>query len=162
MEMSSFINANPCRASCMWSATHWHKKALCLSNERKSGCTSTFSITPVSIVLTSWSGLADDLVSGSARQYSLAIWDKSSSWPVLLSCLNICIRWWVSFCSGKWVVCAVVTRLLASVLICIGMISPVTSAHKARINKQVPKHFISALSSATVVDWVVVVILWLS
>ena len=86
---------------------------------------------PVVIVETSWSGLALCLVNGSARQYSLAMWPKSSRWPGLLSCLNIWIKWWVSFCSGKCVVWAVVTKLLASVLRWLGRISPLTSAPKS-------------------------------
>ena len=57
---------------------------------------------------------------------------------------------------------AVVSRLFASVLMCIGTISPLISAHSALKNKHVPKHFINAYNSATVVDCVVVVILCLS
>ena len=151
-----------CAGRDRWSTDHVTKKALCLSTDRNGGCTSTCSSWPVSIDWMSWSGLAECLVNGSAKQYSLAMWERSSRCPVLLSCLSIWIKWCVSFCSGKWVVRAVVTRLFASVLICIGKISPLTSAQSARTNRHVPKHFIKAPSSATVVDCVVVVILWLS
>ena len=51
------------------------------------------------------------------------------------------------------------TKLFASVLMCMGTISPLISAQSARKNKDVPKHFIKAFNSATVVDCVVVVIL---
>ena len=148
--------------SFKFSITHVVTNALCFNNVLNGGWTSTWSSLPVGLELTSWSGFAVCLVSESAKQYSLAIWLKSSRCPVLLSCLSICIRWCVSFCSGKCVVCAVVTKLLASVRIWISTISPLTSARRARRNKHVPKHFMRALSSATVVDWVVVVILWLS
>ena len=40
----------------------------------------------------------------------------------------------------------------ASVRICMGTISPLTSIHKTLRNKHVPKHFMSAFNSATVVD----------
>ena len=160
--MSSQKNVKTLCGSDKVSMTHVVKNVLCFSNDRNGGCTSTFSSLPVVIDDTNWSGFAVDLVSGSARQYSLAMWLKSSKWPVLLSCLNICIKWWVSFCSGRCVVWAVVTKLFASVLMWMGTISPLMSAQSARKNKQVPKHFIKAFNSATVVDCVVVVILWLS
>ena len=53
--------------------THVVKIALCFSNDRNGGCTSTCSSLPVVIDDTNWSGFAVDLVSGSARQYSLAM-----------------------------------------------------------------------------------------
>ena len=53
--------------------THVVKNALCLSNDRNGGCVLTFSSLPVVIDDTNWSGFAVDLVSGSARQYSLAM-----------------------------------------------------------------------------------------
>ena len=105
---------------------------------------------PVAIVKTNWSGFTVCLVSGSAKQYSLATWLKSSRCPVLLSCLSIWIRWCVSFCSGRCVVWAVVTKLFASVRVWMGTISPLISAHKALKSKHVPKHFIKAFNSATV------------
>ena len=53
--------------------THVVKNALCFSNDRNGGCMSTFSSLPIVIDDASWSGFAVDLVSGPARQYSLAM-----------------------------------------------------------------------------------------
>ena len=138
--MSSPNTLCTCAGRETWSTDHVTRKALCLSSERNGGCTSTCSSCPVSIDWISWSGLAECFVNGSAKQYSLDIWDRSSRCPVLLSCLNIWITRCASFCSGKWVVWAVVTRLFASVLMWIGKISPLTSAHKARTKRHVPKN----------------------
>ena len=70
---SSQKNVNTWWGSDKVSMTHVVKNALCFSNDRNGGCTSTFSSLPVVIDDTSWSGFAVDLVSGSARQYSLAM-----------------------------------------------------------------------------------------
>ena len=71
--MSSLKNVNTLCGSDNVSMTHVVKNALCLSNERNGGCVSTFSSLPVVMDDTNWSGFAVDLVSGSARQYSLAM-----------------------------------------------------------------------------------------
>jgi len=72
-EMSSQKNVNTLCGSGNVSMTHVVKNALCSSNDRNGGCTSTFSSLPVVIDDASWSGFAVDLVSGSVRQYSLAM-----------------------------------------------------------------------------------------
>ena len=71
--MSSQKNVNTWCGSDNVSMTHVVKNALCFSNDRNGGCVSTFSSLPVVIDDTNWSGFAVDLVSGSARQYSLAM-----------------------------------------------------------------------------------------
>ena len=110
---------NPCCEECLVLQQRW---------------TSTWSSLPV-IDKTSSSGFAVCLVSRSEKQHSLAIWLRSSRCPSLLSCLSIWTRWCVSFCSGMCVVWAVVTKLFAFVRICMGTISPLTSAQKPLRNQ---------------------------
>ena len=64
----------------------------------------------------------------------------------------------VSFCSGKCDVDAVVTRSFASILMCIGEGSPLTSIQRPLKIWHVPKHFMKLHSSDTVVDSVVLFI----
>ncbi len=69
-EISSAKNEIVCRASCILSATHWLKNALCLSNERNGGCTSTFSVTPVS------QGLAEHTCTPPSPTSLSTSWDR--------------------------------------------------------------------------------------
>ena len=85
--MSSQRNDVTLWGSFKFSITHVVRNALCFNNVLNGGWTSTWSSLPVVIGLTSWSGFAVCLVSGSAKQFSLAIWLKSSRCPVLLSCV---------------------------------------------------------------------------
>ena len=66
--------------------------------------------------------------------------------------LNIENMWMVSFCSGKWIVLAVVTWFFASVLKWRCATSPDIAIDNPRRNWHEPKHFMKEFNSATEVE----------
>ena len=87
------------------------------------------------------SGFTLCFVKQSDRQCSVRTCLKSSTSHEHASLRSICTMLIVSVCSGRCVLEAVLTRLCASVRMCIGLASPLMSIHKPLLNWHVPKHF---------------------
>ena len=82
----------------------------------KSRWMSTSSKFPVSTTVIRLSALDEIFVRQSAKQFWVGMWARSWILPEQASFRNIEIMWIVSFCSGRWIVLAVVTRFFASIL----------------------------------------------
>ena len=85
---------------------------------------------------------------------------KRAYWrlPEQVSFRNMEIMWIVSFCWGKRIVLAVVTRFFASVLMWISATSPDMSIHNPRKNWHETKHVMIEYNAATVVESTVLLI----
>ena len=133
---------------CAWMfCTKWTKKALCSMSVLKLGCISTLRNLPVFTAVIKLSAFADAFVKQSDKQFWVEVWAKSWILPEQASFRNIEITWIVSFCSGKWIVLAVVTTFFASVLMWIFAISPDMSIHNPRRNWREPQQFMKEYSS---------------
>ena len=117
---------------CMNVLHHVDKKALCSMSVLKLGCMSTSNSVPVFTAVIKLSAFVDAFVRQSDWQFWVELRARSWMLPEQSSFLNIEIMWIVSFCSGKWIVLAVVTRFFASVLMWIFAISPDRSIHNPR------------------------------
>ena len=70
------------------------------------------------------------------------------------------LMWIILFCSGKWIVLAVVIRFFASVLMWMFATAPDMSIHNPWRNWHEPQHFMNKYNSATVVESTVFLIFW--
>ena len=147
---------------CMNALHHIGKHALCSMVVLTFGRTSTSKNLTASTAGIKWSAFADDFVNQSAKQFWVEMWARSWILPEQVSFRNMEIMWIVSFCSGKWIVLAAVTRFFASVLMWMSATSLDMSIHSPRRNWHETKHFTNAHNSATVVDSTVLLIFWLS
>ena len=141
---------------------HVDKNALCSMRVLKFGWTSTSKNLTASTAVIKLSAFTDVFVKQSAKQFWVEMWARSWILPEQVSFRNMEIMWIVSFCSGKWIVLAVVTRFFASVLMWTSGTSPDMSIHSPRRNWHETKHFTNKHNSATVVETTVLVIIWLS
>ena len=116
----------------------------------KSRWMSTSSKFPVSTTVIRLSALDEAFVKQSAKQFWVGMWARSWILPEQASFRNIEIMWIVSFCSGRWIVLAVVTKFFASVLMWIFVTSPYRSIHNPRRKWHEPKHFMKEYNSTTV------------
>ena len=110
---------------------HFDKYALCFDRDLNGGCMSRLGRMPVEY---NASYLAEDLVKQSDKQSADETCAKSLICPEHDSLRNNWIMCIVSFCSSKRVVEAVVTKLLASVRICIAKHAALNSLHRPRRN----------------------------
>ena len=145
---------------CMSVLYHAGKKALCSMSVLKFGRTSTSNHLTV-FTTVKLSAFADDLVKRICQ--TILSWDVSKVMRILpeqASFRNMEIMWIVSFCSGKWIVLAVVTKFFASVLMWISATSPDMSIQNPRRNWHEPKHCMNEYNSAPVVESTVLSIFW--
>ena len=126
-------------------------------DERQLPMISLFSLL-WSSCLRSWMTLSKNLPDNSELKCEQRSWIL----PEQASFRNIEIMWIVFFCSGKWIVPAVVTRFFASVHMWISATSLDVSIHNPRRNCHEPGHCMNEYNSATVVESTVLLIFWLS
>ena len=144
---------------CAWFVLHHvDKNALCYMRVLKFGRTSTSNNLTVFTAVIKLSAFVDDVVKQSAKQFWVEMRARSWIRPEQVSFRNMEIMWIVSFCSGKGIVLAVVTRFLVSVLMWISATSPDMSIHNPRKNWHETKHFMNEYNSATVVESTVLLI----
>ena len=141
---------------------HVHKNALCYMRVLKFGWTSTSNNLTVCTAVIKLSVFADNFVKQTAKQFLVETWARSWILPELVSFRNMEIMWIVSFCSGKGIVLAVVTRFFVSVLMWISATSPGMSIHNPRRNWHETKQFMNEYNAATVVESTVLLIYRLS
>ena len=128
---------------CMFFLHHVDKNALCYMRVLKFGRTSTSNNLTVFTAVIKLSAFADDFVKQSAKQFRVEMRARSWILPEHVSFRNIEIMWIVSFCSGKGIVLAVVTRFFASVLMWISATSSDMSIHNPRKNWHETKLFMN-------------------
>ena len=157
------LGRKPFSLLCAWFFLHHvDKNALCYMRVLKFGRTSTSNNLTVFTAVIKLSAFVDDFVKQTAKQFWVEMWARSWILPEQVSFRNMEIMWIVSFCSGKGIVLAVVTRFFASVLMWISATSPDMSIHNPRKNWHETKHFMNEYNSATVVESTVLLIFRLS
>ena len=138
---------------CAWFFwNHVDENALCYMRVLKFGRTSTSNKLTVFTAVIKLSAFVDDFVKQSAKQLRVEMRARSWILPERFSFRNMEIMWIVSFCSGKGIVLAVVTRFFASVLMWISATSHDMSIHNPRKNWHETKHFMNEYNSVTVVE----------
>ena len=141
---------------------HVDKNALCYMRVLKFGWTSTSNNLTVCTAVIKLSAFADNFVKQTAKQFWVEMWARSWIRPEQVSFRNMEIMWIVSFCSGRRIVLAVVTKFLVSVLMWISATSPGMFIHNPRRNWHETKHFTNEYNAATVVESTVILIYRLS
>ena len=127
---------------CMIFLHHVDENALCYMRVLKFGWTSNSNNLTVRTAVIKLSAVADNFKQ-TAKQFWVETWARSWILPELVWFRNMVIMWIVSFCWGKGIVLAVVTRFFVSVLMWISATSPGMSIHNPRKNWHETKHFMN-------------------